>query len=138
MDSVGDARLNELPVNKCDPADSLARNSTNPSSAFVIVTVYVYRHTSALGVESVDYGVRVLAVNPGNTETDRQITRWKAQAKKDFGDENRWRELTTGFPLGRMAKVEEVAATIVFLCSDRSGYTSGTVVTVDGGLSWRK
>lgn len=94
--------------------------------------------TRALGVESVNHGVRVVAVNPGSTETDRQITRWKARAGTELGDANRWRELTTGFPLGRMATVDEVAGMVVFLCSERSGYTSGTVVTVDGGASGRK
>lgn len=92
----------------------------------------------ALGAESVDYGVRVVAVNPGGTETDRQVVRWKARAKKELGDENRWRELTTGFPFGRLGTEDEVTSMIAFLCSDRSGYTTGTVVTVDGGASWRK
>ena len=79
----------------------------------------------------------VVAVNPGATETDRQVVRWKALAKEKFGDENRWRELTTGFPMGRLATLDEVGSTIVFLCSERSGYTSGCVVTIDGGASWR-
>ena len=91
----------------------------------------------ALGAESVNHGVRVVAVNPGATETDRQVVRWKALAKQKFGDENRWRELTTGFPMGRLATLDEVGSTIVFLCSERSGYTSGCVVTIDGGASWR-
>jgi len=92
----------------------------------------------ALGAESVDYGVRVVALNPGSIETDRQVVRWKARAKKELGDENRWRELTTGFPRGRLGRVDEVADMIVFLCSERSGYTSGTVITIDGGASSRK
>ena len=91
----------------------------------------------AMGAESVKVGVRVVAVNPGGTETDRQVVRWKARAKQELGDENRWRELTTGFPMGRLATLDEVASTIVFLCSERSGYTSGCVVTIDGGASWR-
>lgn len=92
----------------------------------------------ALGAESVDHGVRVVAVNPGGTETDRQVVRWKARAKNELGDENRWRELTTDFPMKRLATVDEVASMIVFLCSDRSGYTSGSVITIDGGASSRK
>ena len=89
--------------------------------------------TRALGVDAMQHGVRVVGVNPGSTETDRQIVRWKARAKDKFGDEDRWRELTTGFPQGRLATVDEVAAMAVFLCSDRSSYTNATVVTVDGG-----
>lgn len=92
----------------------------------------------ALGAESVESGVRVVAVNPGGTETDRQVVRWKARAKKELGDENRWRELLTANPMGRLGSVDEVASMIVFLCSERSGYTSGTVITIDGGASARK
>ena len=92
----------------------------------------------ALGAESPQYGVRVVAVNPGGTETDRQVVRWKARAAKELGDENRWRELTTGFPFGRLGTVAVVAGMIVFLCSERSSYTTGTVITIDGGASWLK
>ncbi|MBI4192343.1 MAG: SDR family oxidoreductase [Betaproteobacteria bacterium] len=91
----------------------------------------------ALGAESVDHGVRVIAINPGAIETDRQVVRWKARAKAELGDENRWRELTKRFPFGRLGTVDEVANMIAFLCSDRSGYTSGTVITVDGGAASR-
>jgi 3-oxoacyl-[acyl-carrier protein] reductase len=91
--------------------------------------------TRALGAESVQHGVRVVGVNPGGTETDRQIVKWRARAEKEFGTPERWRELTTGFPFGRLATVDEVANMIVFLCSDRSSYTTGTIITIDGGAS---
>lgn len=91
----------------------------------------------ALGAASVAHGVRVVAVNPGAIETDRQTVRWKARAKAELGDENRWRELTTGFPFGRLGTVEETAAVIVFLASERASYVSGTIVTVDGGAASR-
>jgi NAD(P)-dependent dehydrogenase (short-subunit alcohol dehydrogenase family) len=93
--------------------------------------------TRALGAESPDSGVRVVGVNPGGTETDRQLVRWRARAEKELGSADRWRELTKGFPFGRLATVDEVANMIVFLCSDLSSYTTGTVITVDGGASWR-
>lgn len=86
-----------------------------------------------VGIESVAKGVRVLAVNPGATETDRQVDRWKARAAKQLGDENRWRELVADYPFGRLAKPEEVAAVVAFMASPRAGYVSGTAVTVDGG-----
>ncbi|MGZ5140726.1 MAG: short-chain dehydrogenase/reductase [Burkholderiales bacterium] len=94
--------------------------------------------TRALGAESGDYDVRVVGVNPGATETDRQVVRWRARAEKELGNPERWRELTKGFPFGRLATVDEVAHMIVFLSSDLSSYTTGTVVTIDGGASWRK
>jgi NAD(P)-dependent dehydrogenase (short-subunit alcohol dehydrogenase family) len=94
--------------------------------------------TRALGAESGDYDVRVVGVNPGATETDRQVVRWRARAEKELGNPERWRELTKGFPFGRLATVDEVTHMIVFLCSDLSSYTTGTVLTIDGGASWRK
>jgi NAD(P)-dependent dehydrogenase (short-subunit alcohol dehydrogenase family) len=92
----------------------------------------------ALGTESPDFGVRVIGLNPGAIETDRQVVRWQARAKIELGDENRWRELTTGFPFGRLGTVVEIADTVAFLCSDRSSYTTGTVLTIDGGAAGRK
>ena len=91
----------------------------------------------ALGADSPNHGVRVLGLNPSATATDRGVTRWRNQAQKDLGDPERWRELTKGFPFGRPAEVKEVADVIVFLCSDRASYVSGTVISVDGGAAAR-
>jgi NAD(P)-dependent dehydrogenase (short-subunit alcohol dehydrogenase family) len=40
--------------------------------------------------------------------------------------------------LGRPAHVCEVADLILFLASSRSAYTTGTIVTVDGGIAARR
>ncbi len=90
-----------------------------------------------LGADSPNHGVRVLGLNPSATATDRGVTRWRNQAQKDLGDPERWRELTKDFPFGRPAEVKEVADVIVFLCSDRASYVSGTVISVDGGAAAR-
>ena len=92
----------------------------------------------ALGAESPKYGVRVVGLNPGATATERGVDIWKTRAQKEFGDPERWPELTKGFPFGRAATVEEVANVIVFLASPKSSYVSGTVISVDGGSAWRK
>lgn len=91
----------------------------------------------ALGAESPAYGVRVVGLNPAATETERQTVRWEARAQKELGDAKRWHELTKGYPFGRLATVDEIASTIVFLASGRASYISGTIVTVDGGRSYR-
>jgi 3-oxoacyl-[acyl-carrier protein] reductase len=88
----------------------------------------------AIGGTSPEFGVRVLGVNPGPVETERVEYLARQRAAK-AGDETKWRESFKKMPFGRPATVDEVAATVVFLASDLSSYTSGTIVSVDGGLT---
>lgn len=90
--------------------------------------------TRALGGNSAEVGVRVVGVNPGPVATDRLVGLMRKEAAGRFGDAERWSELTRGFPFGRPATVEEIAATVVLLASDLSSYTTGTIVTIDGGM----
>jgi 3-oxoacyl-[acyl-carrier protein] reductase len=93
--------------------------------------------TRAMGGTSPGVGVRILGVNPGPVLTDRVEFLNRQRAKKTFGDENRWRENFAKMPFGRPATTDEIAAMVVFLASDLSSYTSGTIVTIDGGLAHR-
>jgi NAD(P)-dependent dehydrogenase (short-subunit alcohol dehydrogenase family) len=93
--------------------------------------------TRALGSRSLEDGIRVVGINPGPVETDRIVTLTKAQAQARFGDAARYRELMARFPLGRPAKPREIADLMAFLASERSGYTSGVIFTVDGGITAR-
>lgn len=94
--------------------------------------------TGAVGGQSPEFGVRVFAVNPSQTRTDRIITLSKARAKTAFGDESRWEEMLANLPFGRLAEPEEMAATIVCLASPQCGYISGATLDIDGGQAFRK
>jgi len=90
--------------------------------------------TQCLGGESMRSGVRVVAVHPGPTTSDRHLAHVKERAQRELGDANRWQELHAKMPGGRAATVKEVAETVAFLASDRSSFISGGSVIIDGGL----
>jgi NAD(P)-dependent dehydrogenase (short-subunit alcohol dehydrogenase family) len=91
--------------------------------------------TKAIGGISLDFGVRVVGVNPGPIATDRMVRIMKRRARDDKGDESRWQEYLSDYPGGRMGSAQEVADLITFLASPRAGYITGTVVNIDGGIA---
>ncbi|MFI1648150.1 3-oxoacyl-ACP reductase FabG [Streptomyces avidinii] len=68
-------------------------------------------------------GITFNVVAPGLTETSM------SQGLSDEQLEN----LKTQIPLGRLARPEEIAATVAFLASEQAAYITGAVVPVDGG-----
>ena len=93
--------------------------------------------TRAMGGGSPADNIRVLGINPGMTATERLVSLMRQNATNKGLDPDDWRQLTTTMPFGRLAEPEEVADLSAFLVSDRAAYISGTVVTIDGGLSAR-
>ncbi len=94
--------------------------------------------TRAMGGTAPRDGLRVIGINPGPVMTERLITLTKTRARDTLGDESRWQELMQGYAFGRAAKPEEIAWMAAFLASDRSGYTTGSIVTIDGGGGSRR
>lgn len=92
----------------------------------------------ALGGRSLDDGIRVLGINPGPVATDRIFNIMKKRAREQWNDESRYTELLAAYPLGRAATLREITDLFAFLASPRSSYTSGTIITVDGGLTSRR
>jgi len=93
--------------------------------------------TKALGGASHADGIRVVGINPGPVETDRLVSLHRQMAQTKLGDAERYKELFKDMSFGRPATAEEIANAVAFLASDRSAYTSGTVLTIDGGSSNR-
>ena len=82
-------------------------------------------------------GIRCNAIAPGPTLTDT----WLAPgglADQQSEKTGKSREEVLGSvgaarPLGRLAEADEIAAVIVFLCSDRASYVTGAAWSADGG-----
>src|SRR6202012_1030355 len=91
--------------------------------------------TRALGGKRLADNIRVGGIHPGPVGPDRFVPLFKTRAKQQLGDENRYKEFQKNMPLGRPAHAREIGDLMAFLASDRSGYTSGVIYTVDGGIS---
>jgi NAD(P)-dependent dehydrogenase (short-subunit alcohol dehydrogenase family) len=95
--------------------------------------------TRAMGGTAPRDNLRVVGINPGPVLTERLITLTKTRARDVLGDESRWDELMQGHAFGRAAKPEEIAWMVAFVASDQvSGYTTGSIITIDGGGSSRR
>lgn len=111
-----------------------------PDPEIIIATIAnagLMAFTKALGAASPNHGVRVLGVNPGPTATERLVALMQKKAEDRTGSAGNWKDLVAPLPFGRAATPAEVANLVVFAASDAASYISGTVLTVDGGVSAR-
>lgn len=82
--------------------------------------------TRVLAIEWADYNIRVNAVGPGYVDT--ALVRELAQTNRLDLD-----ALIQRIPQKRLAKLEDIAETILFLCEARSAHMTGQILVVDGG-----
>lgn len=94
--------------------------------------------TKALGGASPEDGVRVVGVNPGSVMTEKKMISIRRESEKKLGDPERWPELLKNMPFGRPIDPAEISSIVALLASERSGYTSGQVITIDGGRTHRR
>ena len=93
--------------------------------------------TRALGGASYKDGIRVVGLNPGSIATERLVKIMQQKSRDRYDNPDRWVEWTERLPFGRAGRPTEIAAMVALLASDRSAYTTGTIVTIDGGISNR-
>jgi 3-oxoacyl-[acyl-carrier protein] reductase len=77
-------------------------------------------------------GIRCNAVTPGPTATEAWLADGGLADQQGVRDEV-LAKVGAGRPLGRLAEPGEIAAVIVFLCSDRAAYVTGSAWSADGG-----
>jgi 3-oxoacyl-[acyl-carrier protein] reductase len=83
-------------------------------------------------------GVLVNAICPGPTKSELWVAEGgladqSAELSGLSGRDEALEKAGAGRPIGRLAEVEEIAAAIVFLCSERASYVAGAAWSVDGG-----
>ncbi len=83
--------------------------------------------TKVAALENAAKNIRVNAVAPGAIQTD-MIDRFVGK-----GDSAERQGLIAQHPMGRLGQAEEVAGTILFLCSQSAGFITGQSLPIDGG-----
>ena len=84
--------------------------------------------TKSAAIEYAKKGIRVNAVCPAVIDTDMFRRAYEADPRKaEFA--------AAMHPLGRVGRVEEIAAAVLYLCSDHAGFTTGIALPVDGGAT---
>lgn len=81
--------------------------------------------TKSLARELASRNINVNAVAPGFVQTDMT----------DVLDEATKEAILKSIPLGKMAKPQDIANTILFLASDEANYITGQTINVDGGMA---
>jgi NAD(P)-dependent dehydrogenase (short-subunit alcohol dehydrogenase family) len=81
-------------------------------------------------------GVRINAINPGATMTERVREALKLQARtQGLSEDEVFAQLQARVPLKRYAAPEDIANLTLFLASNKAKYITGAVVPMDGGLN---
>jgi len=97
--------------------------------AYCATKAAVIGMTKSVAADFVTKGVRCNAICPGTVETPSL-----RQRLRDTGDfDKAYADFTSRQAMGRFGRPDELAALALYLASDESGFTTGTVNVIDGG-----
>ncbi|MFZ9415930.1 MAG: SDR family oxidoreductase, partial [Alphaproteobacteria bacterium] len=128
-----------LPAMIANGGGSIVNMSSVASSVKGVINRFVYGTTKAavigmtksVAADFIKQNIRCNAICPGTVQTPSLDDRINSaadpvEARKAF---------IARQPLGRLGSAEEIAALAVYLASDESAYTTGTINVIDGGLT---
>jgi NAD(P)-dependent dehydrogenase (short-subunit alcohol dehydrogenase family) len=84
--------------------------------------------TKAAALEAISHNIRVNAICPG-TARSRMVDEWMQ------GDPAAEKQVADLHPIGRIADPQEIAAAVLWLCSDAASFVMGIAMPVDGGYT---
>ncbi|MGR3501352.1 SDR family oxidoreductase [Pseudaestuariivita sp.] len=91
--------------------------------------------TKSVALDFIQKGIRCNCICPGTVESPSLEDRLHALGEQVGGYEEARKQFVARQPMGRIAKAEEIAALVVYLASDESGFTTGHPHIIDGGWS---
>ncbi|MBI4247012.1 MAG: SDR family oxidoreductase [Candidatus Rokubacteria bacterium] len=120
----------------CNIIGGAARNPTPTYLAGGAANAALVNFTKGLADLGAPHKIRVVAVSPSATRTERleSLMAQQATALGKTMDELR-AEAAKKFPLGRVGAPEDIADLVCFLVSDRASFVTGICISVDGGSS---
>ena len=103
-----------------------ARNGGGPGATmYAAAKASVSSMTKGLAKELAPHGIRVNAVSPGTVDNDFHAR---------FSNREMLDRVVVATPAGRLGTNEEVADTIIFLCSDAARFIYGQTIEINGGM----
>lgn len=128
-----------LPGMVANGGGSIINMASVASSVIAVPNRFVYGATKAgvigmtraIAADFVSHGIRCNAICPGTVESPSLETRMRATGDYEASR----RAFVSRQPMNRLGRPEEIAALVIYLASDESSYTTGTVQVIDGGWS---
>jgi len=87
--------------------------------------------TRSMALEYADKGIRVNAICSGTVYTPLADDMFEQWGDREVGE----KRYISVHPIGRLAQPEEIAHAVLFLCDDNIKFMTGTMLSVDGGMS---
>ncbi len=112
-------------------ASTLAYQVIPGASVYSASKAAVVSLTKSMALELAEKEIRVNCICPGIVDTPMQDPFWGVGEKRSETLERIGRTL----PLGRVGRSEDIARAVLFLASDAASWITGSILTVDGGIS---